>query len=62
VIRTTTTVREYDDKGRVVKETTTVVEEHGQVAPQPLPAPWQPHPIVWPGPIWCDASETTPLL
>jgi hypothetical protein len=58
-MKRTTTVREYDEKGRVVKETTTVVEDREPMTPvvPPVypgrwPCPSQPPPT-WPSRIWC---------
>lgn len=56
--RTTTTVREYDADGRVVKETTTVVETSRQVQQPLLPDYQRPH---WqPTQIWCSDTTSQP--
>lgn len=67
-MQTTTTVteREYDEQGRVVKETTTVTtwDDVTQVAPYTPPPPYRPYypstPGWWQNPIvtWCENATS----
>lgn len=44
--KTTTTVREYDDEGRMVKETVTVTDSGGYVYPYVIPTTTNPYPTI----------------
>jgi hypothetical protein len=66
--KTTTTVKEYDDKGRLVKETITVVDNGGyHTYPYVLPA--SPSPTIYPYPykqypytVWNTSSSNTAVV
>jgi hypothetical protein len=45
--KTTTTVKEYDEKGRLVKETITVVDNSGYHT-YPYVVPTAPYPTIYP--------------